>query len=298
MNTNPLLRRLGFAPDDRVVIIHADDIGMCQAGIAALDGLLEAGIVSSMAVMAPCPWFPAAAEYCRTHPKIDMGLHCTFTSEWESYRWSPLSTRDPSSGLLDLDGFFHRRSEDMQANAEMDAVLMELEAQFSRAREAGIDLTHMDGHMYTVLHPKYLVPYLQTAARHALPAFCLRMDEESAAREGYEEPAAKEAARFTAQLEEQGVPLVDSVYVMPLETAEERLETAKEAFRNLPTGLSYFLLHPSCDTPELRAIAPDWRCRVADYETFTGEPLRIFLRESGIHVIGWRPIRDLVRSAG
>jgi predicted glycoside hydrolase/deacetylase ChbG (UPF0249 family) len=292
MRPNTILRELGFSPDDRVVIIHADDIGMCQAGIAALDGLWEAGVISSMAVMAPCPWFAAAAAFCRAHPRADAGLHGTITSEWDSYRWGPLSTRDSSSGLLDAEGCFFRRSEDVQEKAGVEAVEVELEAQLKRALTAGINLTHLDAHMYTLMHPKFVTAYLQAAASHALPALCPRLEAEDAAVDGISTAA---AARFTAQLEEQGLPVFDHVYVMPLETAEDRFATAQRALADLPPGLSYFILHPACDTPELRAIAPDWRSRVADYQIFTSGEMRDYLRRSGIQVISWRPLRELAR---
>jgi predicted glycoside hydrolase/deacetylase ChbG (UPF0249 family) len=295
MKPNPILHELGFSPDDRVAVIHADDIGMCQAGIAALDGLWAAGSISSMAVMAPCPWFPAAAAFCRAHPHADAGLHAAVTSEWDSYRWGPLSTRDPSSGLLDPEGCFFRQSEDVQEHAGVEAVEVELEAQVKRALADGIDLTHIDTHMYTLMHPQFVTAYLQIAAQHTLPALCMRLDEDGARAEGYSAARAASVARFTAQLEEQGLPLFDKVFVMPLETAADRLDTARRALGDLPPGLSYFILHPACDTPELRAIAPDWRARVADYEVFAGGEMREFLRRSGIQVIGWRPLRELVR---
>jgi chitin disaccharide deacetylase len=60
--TTSTLERLGFSPSDRVVILHADDIGMCHATIPAFENLLEFGLVSSYAVMAPCPWANTALE--------------------------------------------------------------------------------------------------------------------------------------------------------------------------------------------------------------------------------------------
>ena len=51
MDPNPVLRKLGFADDDRVVIIHADDIGMCQATLAAFADLVDFGLVSSGATI-------------------------------------------------------------------------------------------------------------------------------------------------------------------------------------------------------------------------------------------------------
>jgi hypothetical protein len=111
MQPNPVLKQLGFSKDDRVVIIHTDDIGMCQASIDAFADMVDYGLISSGAVMVPCPWFLEAAAYARAHPQADLGVHLTRTSEWETYRWGPISTRDPASGLLDEQGFFHKSSQ-------------------------------------------------------------------------------------------------------------------------------------------------------------------------------------------
>ena len=50
-HANPLLRRLGFGPRDRAVILQADDIGMCEATIAALPALADSLLVTSTSVM-------------------------------------------------------------------------------------------------------------------------------------------------------------------------------------------------------------------------------------------------------
>src|SRR5262245_45874953 len=117
---NRILKKLGFAENDRVLILHADDIGMCQASVDAYADLLKFGIMSSAATMVPCPWYPAAVETFRAHQKnrhFDLGVHCTLNSEWSSFRWSPLSTHDPKSGLLDADGYFYNLSEPTQTHA-------------------------------------------------------------------------------------------------------------------------------------------------------------------------------------
>src|SRR5512137_730397 len=150
MHPNPVLRKLGLADDDRAVIIHTDDIGMCQASLAAFADLVDFGLISSGATMVPCPWFPEVAAYCRAHPSVGLGVHLTLTSEWDSYRWGPISTRDPASGMIDDDGYFYRRSEPVQECADPEAVLVELQAQVERALKAGIDVTHVDTHMGTV----------------------------------------------------------------------------------------------------------------------------------------------------
>ena len=112
MLPNPVLKKLGFGDCDRLVIIHADDIGMCQASLAAYGDLVEFGLVSAASTMVPCSWFAATAQFCREYPGagVDMGVHVTLTSEYDGYRWGPVSTRDPASGLLDQAGAFHADS--------------------------------------------------------------------------------------------------------------------------------------------------------------------------------------------
>ena len=42
---NPTLEKLGYSAQDRVVIIHADDIGMCQASVQAFYDLWDYGTI-------------------------------------------------------------------------------------------------------------------------------------------------------------------------------------------------------------------------------------------------------------
>ncbi len=292
MQPNPILRKLGFAADDRVVIIHTDDIGMCHASLAAFAELADFGLISSGATMTPCPWFPAVAAYCREHPTVDMGVHLTLNSEWEHYRWGPVSTRERATGLLDAEGYLWRSSEEVWAHADAEAGAAELAAQIERALAAGIAVTHIDTHMGTIAHPKFLHSYLDLARQHHLPAMIPRWDEERWQARGYDRQTALQAVAAVTALEEEGVPLFDSVTGLHLDTPEDRMAQAKAALRSLPPGLTHFIIHPSKDTPELRAITPDWRGRVADYETFMREELAAFIRNCGLHVIGYRALMN------
>jgi len=296
MSINPVLNRLGFSNTDRLVIIHADDIGMCQASIAAFAQLWEYGTVSSGAVMMPCSWAPAAAEFCRTHPDVDMGVHATLTSEWNTYRWGPLSTRDPDSGLLDEDGFFHRSTQETQANANPEAVLVELQTQIARALAWGIDVTHLDTHMGAVAHPKFFTAYYQAAVQHHIAVMIPRGEAAVYQEMGLDAETAAGFAALTSQLEEQGLPLVDAILSLPLDKPEGQIDLAKKLLGDLPTGLTHFIIHPCTDSPELRAITPDWKSRVANYETFMSREIKEFLKNSDIQVTGYRALRNLIRS--
>jgi predicted glycoside hydrolase/deacetylase ChbG (UPF0249 family) len=265
MDPNPVLKELGFAPDDRVVILHADDVGMCQSSLTAFAELVDVGLVSSGAVMVPCPWFPSVAAYCRATPGVDLGVHLTLTSEWDSYRWGPISTRDPASGLLDDEGYLHRRSEGVQTHGDAAAVQREMEAQVARALATGLDVTHLDTHMGAVAHAKFVAGYVQLALQLRLPAMIPRLDEAGWRAFGMDGEVAALAARFVAELEAQGMPLIDHLASLPLEEDPgDRLALARQELDALPPGLTHFIIHPAADTPELRAITRSWRSRVAD----------------------------------
>jgi chitin disaccharide deacetylase len=294
MQPNPVLQRLGFADDDRLAIIHTDDIGMCQASVQAFAGLWDFGLISSGAVMVPCPWFLEAAAYARAHPQADLGVHLTLTSEWKTYRWGPISTRDPQSGMIDKEGCFYHLTGPAREHGDPDFVQAEMEAQVARAIAAGMQPTHVDTHMGTVAHPKFMRGYLRVALKYRLPPMIFRMDEAGWMAAGLDAETAALAVMINRQLEEIGMPLLDHLVGLDLRLPDNRLELAKAAFSSLQPGITHFIIHPSVDTPELRAITPDWRARAADYQTFLNEELRDHLSSIGVNVIGYRQIQQLM----
>jgi len=296
MHPNPVLRKLGLTGADRVALIHADDIGMCGATLDAFAELDDFGLVSCGALMVPCPWFPAAAAYARSHPRADLGVHLTLNCEYTSYRWGPISTCDPASGLLDAEGYLFRRTQDTQTHADPAAVRAELRAQVQRSLAAGVDVSHVDTHMGTVAHRKFIAAYIELARDFRLPLMLMRHDEAMWRARGLDAETAAQAAADVATLEAAGVSLVDHIFGMPLDAPDDRLARAKAAFAALPAGITHFIIHPAADTPELRAIAThDWPSRVGDYRTFMSEELARYVRESGVHVIGYRALRSLMR---
>jgi hypothetical protein len=98
------------------------------------------------------------------------------------------------------------------------------------------------------------------------------------------------------QLEEQGIPMLDGLFSMPLEHPSNHIGLAKELLGELPIGISHFIFHPSTDTPELRGICPDWQARVANYNAFMSDDLKKFFEQEDIKLIGYRQIRNAMRS--
>ena len=293
MRPNPFLKKLGLTDNDRAVIIHPDDIGMCHASVQAFKDLWAFGTITSGATMVPCPWFPAVVQMCRENPEIDMGVHATLNAEWESYRWGPVSTRDQSSGLMDADGYFHQWHPAVYQNARPEAVAAEANAQIEKALAAGIDVTHVDSHMGTIMNPLFIQSYIQAASSRLLPNLLPRLGAQGLNLMG---PGGQEnIGPLLQQMEEMGVPMVDAVFIMPLEHGDDHIGVAKKLFDEVPAGITHFILHPSIDTAELRAIAPDWPARVADYNAFMSDELKTFIEDEDIKLIGYRQIREAMR---
>lgn len=296
MKPNPFLKKLGFSDNDRVVIIHTDDIGMCHAAVQAFKDLWAFGTITSGTVMVPCPWFPATAQLCRENPEIDMGVHATLNAEWESYRWSPVSTREQASGLMDADGYFHQWHPGVYENAKPEAVEVEVNAQIEKALAAGIDVTHVDSHMGTIMNSRFLQSYVQAGAKRLLPNLLPRPDAQ-----GWNMLAGNAQERVANtplmdMFEQLGLPMMNAILGMPLEHGNDHLGIAKRLLGEAPIGITHFILHPSIDTPELRAIAPDWRARVANYEAFMSDELKQFIESEDLKLIGYRQIREALRN--
>ena len=275
-----LAERLGYRSDDRVVIINCDDLGSCHAANAGVYQALREGVASSATLMVPAPWARHAASEYRGE---DVGVHLTLNSEWDLYRWGPI-TRAPS--LLDGDGGFPRTVGDVWDHADLDEVWRELSAQVERAILWGFDVTHLDSHMGTLqLKPEFFDVYLELAVEHALP---LRLSGAST--------QAAVGFPFRDRAAEEGVVAPDHFVLVQGVGSRRRVEAA---VADLPAGVTEVYVHPAVDCAELRAHATDWEGRVDDLDLVSGTgagSLADALERAGAHVIGYRPLRDLQRA--
>ena len=276
--TNPVLRELGFAADDRVVLLQADDVGMCGASVDAFFELAGGELPVSGSAMVPCRAFAQVAA--RARDDVAIGVHLTLTSEWDGHRWGPVSDCDRASGLIDDEGCFHR-NQSAWTSVDRAAARAEIEAQVDRALAAGIDVTHVDTHMCACLHPSLADDYLALGRARGLPVLVTRQPGWLAALS----PARVECC------ERDGLPVFDDFRMLALdEPAAGGLERAKRAFEALAPGITIVVAHPAADTPELRAIAPDWRQRVEDFEALRDPRLARHVRALGVRLIGWREL--------
>jgi predicted glycoside hydrolase/deacetylase ChbG (UPF0249 family) len=274
-----LAEALGHAPDAKLLIVNADDLGSSHAANIGVYEALRDGIATSATLMVPCPWSRDAAARYRGE---DVGVHLTLNSEWDLYRWGPI-TYGPS--LLDGDGGFPRTVEDVWDHADIDEVRRELRAQVERAILWGFDVSHLDSHMGTVqLRPEFFDVYLELAVEFRLP---LRLSG-SSSEDGIGFPFRRLAA-------EEGVLFPDHFLHVRGRGTRHVLERA--LFDRKP-GVTEIYGHPAIDTPELRALAPDWPNRVDDHDLFARDhAIRAMAERAGVTFVGYRPLRDLMRTS-
>ncbi len=275
-----LAERLGYGPDDRLLVVNCDDLGSSQAANSAVYDALRNGAATSASLMVPCPWARGAAAEYRGE---DVGVHLTLNAEWDLYRWGPI-TQAPS--LLDGDGGFPRTITDVFEHADLDEVRRELRAQMERAILWGFDVSHVDSHMGTLqLRPEFFDIYLDLADDFRLP---LRLSGAETERMiGFP---------FRALAAERAVVFPDHFLFIAGNGVGSRA-TISEAIADLRPGVTEAYLHPAMDTPELRAMSPDWQSRVADHAWLLHpDGLSADAERMGLKLIGYRELRELMRA--
>jgi len=286
--TRTVAERLGHPRDAKLLILHADDIGVAHSENAASFDALDKGVVSSGSIMMPTPWVTEVAAYAKAHPNADLGLHLTLNSEWNTYRWGGLAPRDQTSSLHDPDGTFPREPDVMAKRAKLDEVEKELRAQIDRAYAIGIKPTHVDSHMGALYAtPDLFRTYAKVARSYKLPFLHFI---------GGADPA------IVATL--QPSDIVADAVIMRLQkgSIEEWRKFYLDAIRNMKPGLTVILVHLGYDDAELRAVTTgwdswgaDWRQR--DYDVLTSAEFRQALKDNKVVLVTWRDVQKAMYPA-
>jgi predicted glycoside hydrolase/deacetylase ChbG (UPF0249 family) len=272
--TNQLL---GYPADARLLIVNADDFGMCHAVNEAIFDTLQEGIARSTSLMVPCPWMLHATHFLADHPEVPFGIHLTAISEWADYRWGPVVAREKVPSLLDKAGYFYdfEHMPGFLAQVPLDQLEVEFRAQIEVVLAAGLQPTHLDWHC------------LRMGGRADILDVMLRLAREYGL-------ALRVAGRsWIEKLQSRGFPtndydFLDSYSLDPVNKAARYAELLHE----LPVGLSEWAVHPGLDTPELLAIEPDGNhIRQTDFDFLTSQQARDVVREEGIVLLDYRALQ-------
>jgi predicted glycoside hydrolase/deacetylase ChbG (UPF0249 family) len=281
--TSALLALLLAAPagaeGPRRLIIHADDLGMSHSVNRATFEALEKGWITSASILVPCPWFPEVVRWARAHPQADLGLHLALNSEWTTFRWRPLSSRESVPSLLDPDGYLPLVETTVAQRARPAEAEQEVRAQIEAAQSAGIKPTHLDPHMGALLGTRALFDvYRGVAKRYGLP--------QSMTRRG---------PRDEIGVEPQEALLDQVVQISPGVAPEGWRAAYEKMLAPLPPGTYQLVVHLGYDDDEMRGATadhPDWgaRWRQLDLDVVKSPEFQAFLKREGFQLVGWKDL--------
>ncbi|MGB5170788.1 polysaccharide deacetylase family protein [Eudoraea sp.] len=286
-----IAERLGYKKDSKLLIIHADDLGVAHSENSASLYALENSPVNSASIMVPCPWFPEIASYARKNKDMDFGLHLTLNSEWENYKWGPVSARESVKSLVNHKGYFFSSVDSLIASAKVDQIEIELRSQIKKALSEGINVTHLDTHMGSAAStPEIAAVYIRLGNEFKVPVLL-------------DKRVFSEPMKLVKDLINENTVVVDEIHMAYPNSIEEGMASYYEKLlQNLSPGLNCLLIHTAYDDEEMRAITinhPEYGAawRQEDFDFFTSEKCAEILKEQGIILVSWKELRDKITRA-
>ena len=281
-----LAQQLGYTSSDKLLIIHADDLGLARSVNKASFEALSKEFVNSASVMMPSPFAEEVAAYYLEHPQIDLGLHLTFTAEWTDYKWPGVAPANKIETLLDDEGFLHQKKVTVIKEGINAEIKTELQAQIDYARALGMSPTHMDSHEGTLFFdPAFFRTYIEVGHQNQIPVFVPKLLA----------PHFDEYFPLPPQ-----VVLVDQMFMALKGTELDAMESYyAEVLSSIKPGLNQLLVHLAFDEEEMKAITKDreaygtkWRAK--DYQVVSSKKFQDLLKQNEIKLIQWRDIQAVL----
>ena len=289
--TKSYAERLGWGPEDKVVIFHVDDIGMSHDTNRGTIKVLEEGLATSFSIMMPTPWVPEINHYLQQNEGLDAGLHLTLTSEWSEYRWGPLAGKNQVPGLVDTEGCMWGSVKGVVMNASADEVELEIRAQIDRAETMGIDITHLDSHMGTLFEMKFIERYVKVGIEKKIPVLfpgghCQFVSEGS--------PLPIEMVhKIGDTIWEGGLPVVDDIYANTYGWAkEDKIENYVRIIKTMKPGILEIINHATDPTEVFEKISTSGDSREGDLIALLSPELKKACEEEGVILTTWREMME------
>ncbi len=278
--------------NDRFLIVHADDGGLCHSVNRAIILALKQGFVTSTSLMVPCHQFDEIANFFKDHPQFEMGIHLTLTCEYPDAPWCPFAGAAKVPTLVTPEGYLHHSVDDFYAHAQPEHVEAELRAQIEHVLSRGLKPTHLDSHQGALFKSlKYLEIYVKLGLEYNIPPMLVKPTEKTM------KWIAKRDLKINSQAIEKlmssKLPFLDYLF-MPdnsAENLEEKKAVYHEAIKTCPPGYSQFIIHPGFDDEELRQLNKYSQQRYFDLMVVTDPEMLRIIGEHNIRLIGWKDLK-------
>ncbi|HLO57671.1 MAG TPA: polysaccharide deacetylase family protein [Bacteroidales bacterium] len=276
---------LGYPADTKLLIIHADDIGLSHSTNMAVINAFENQSITSGAVMVPCPWFPEFAAYFREHNSLDIGIHFTLNSEWKYYRTGGVLPSTEIPNLLDKDGYLFPTVEQVALFARPEQVEKELRAQIDRAIAMGVKPSHLDSHMGSMyVNPVIFRIAVKVAKEYGLP-ISLPFN------------LLGPVAPFLKSEVTPDMVGVDNFFMLDGNAVNgDWMKMYTDIVKSLKPGLNEIVVHLSYDNDEMKAVAigqeaygSAWRQK--DLNLVNSPEFKQLLKDNQVVLMTWRQIQ-------
>jgi len=299
-----LAKALGYGENEKLLIINADDYGVCHSVNVGIQQLLLEQTVSSATIMMPCGWAREAALWSARHPQVDVGVHFTFTSEWDMYRWGPVNRKGSTSSLVTHENYFPKDSKTFELQADPAQVKDELIAQIEMALAMGMKPSHADNHMGSLYGlatgRNFLSIVLDVCASYGLPFRLPRNLRQNIGQVA--SPELEEQAKQLGMLaDSKGVVILDYLIGLPFqleegETFDSLKASMQQVLEGLQPGVSEIIIHPSLVTDELNAFHMQPLKRGMELELFRDAEIKNTMQKENIRMIRWSELQKLQRA--
>jgi hopanoid biosynthesis associated protein HpnK len=250
------------------LIINADDFGLSHGVNRAVVTAWQEGILTTASLMAGGGAFEEAVELAKQNPGLQVGLHLTLVQGRAVLPHSEIP------GLVDQSGTFT----DNPVAAGMryfflkglrNQIRCEIEAQIRKIHDAGIDLSHVDGHLNIQMQPVVFDILMELAPRYGITSFRLTRERLTPALLGDGERTTGKrvdafifdrlAQRSRAHLDRRGINYADEVKGL-LNSGRMTEEYLLGVLGNLQHETTEIYFHPGClPCAEISRRMPDYR---------------------------------------
>jgi len=285
----------------RNLIVNADDLGW-TAGVNR--GIAEAhrnGIVTSASLLVNGEAFAEAVELARVARGLGVGVHLNLNDG------PPSAPREAVPSLVNDAGEFEGGPDSLLVKIatrglSLREVEIEWEAQISKARKAGIEPTHLDGHKHVHMLPGLFEIALRLAKRHGIGA--IRVSHEASSlrsalstgklhaavvlKQGVQARGLKLLARDARELAERAGVSTADYFCGIAQTGELTKEGVARLLRNLPEGTTELMCHPGYADNALRKTKTRLQAsREKELEILTDTEIRNLVASQRIRLIDY-----------
>ncbi|RKQ39784.1 chitin disaccharide deacetylase [Enterobacter sp. R1(2018)] len=202
---------------DKLLIVNADDFGLCKAQNYGIIEAFSNGVVTSTTAMMNAAGIQHAAALSRAHPKLAVGMHFVLTLG------RPLCAMP---GLVRGDGELGKWIWEMSeaGTLPLAEIQQELECQFARFIELfGRPPTHIDSHHHVHMIPQ-IFPLVEAFAHGK--GVAMRIDRDEVRKHGLALRGAKSTQGFDSGF--YGEAITQTLFLDTLDRAVAREEKSLE----------------------------------------------------------------------